>query len=102
MESELLSWGDLLAIVKHLPAASALQRAVHGDDAEWSLTNHLLAGLSDTASWLAWSKTADASKKPPRNQPKPLPRPGVEDPNKKQIGSGSLPAAEMAVWLGWE
>lgn len=102
MESELLTWGDLLAIVRHLPESSALQRAVNGPDAaEWSVTNHLLANVADSAAWLVWSKTSDASRKPPRNQPKPIPRPGVEDTSKKQIGSDALPAAEMAAWLGW-
>ena len=101
MESELLTWGDLLAIVRHLPATSALQRAIHGDEVEWNTTNQLLANVADSAAWLVWSKTSDASRKPPRNQPKPIPRPGVEDTSKKQIGSDALPAAEMAAWLGW-
>jgi hypothetical protein len=72
---------------------------VHGvEQSEWSLTNHLLAGLADSAAWLVWSKTEDATKK--RNRPKPIPRPGVEDDSKKQIGSGSLPIDEMKMWLG--
>ena len=99
--SKRLNWRDLLVIVRHSPESSALFRSVHGvEESEWSLTNHLLAGLADSAAWLVWSKTEDASKK--RNRPKPIPRPGVTDDSKKKIGSSVLPANEMMDWLGWD
>lgn len=99
--SEGFNWRDLLVVVRHSPEQSALFRAVHGvEESEWSLTNHLLAGLADSAAWLVWSKTEDASKK--RNRPKPIPRPGVEDDSKKKIGRSVLPASEMLDWLGWD
>ena len=95
------NWRDLLVIVKQSPASSALYRAVHGqEESEWTLTNHLLAGMGDSLAWLVWAKTEDAAKK--RNKPKPIPRPGVRDESKKQIGGGTLPADEMMRWLGWE
>jgi hypothetical protein len=73
--------------------------AVHGaEEAEWTLGNHLLAGLADTQAWLAWTKTKDGAKG--RNAPKPIARPGVVDESKKRIGSGSLPADQMLNWLG--
>lgn len=93
------TWGDLLDVVQHLPKTSAVYRAVHGDeDAEWGLLEHLAASTADSLAWLVWSKTEDATKK--RNRPKPIPRPGVVDESKKQIGAGSLPIDEMKAWLG--
>lgn len=95
------TWRDLLVIVKQSPASSALYRAVHGqEESEWTLQNHLLAGIGDSLAWLVWAKTEDAARK--RNRPRPIPRPGIQDDSKKQIGSGTLPADEMVRWLGWE
>lgn len=34
------------------------------------------------------------------DQPKPLPRPGVDDGVRK-FGKGALPMDQMADWLGW-
>jgi hypothetical protein len=101
--SEDFNWRDLLVIVRHSPESSALFRSVHGvEQSEWSLTNHLLARVGDTLDLLWWAKTEDATKKPPRNRPKPIPRPGVEDESTKKIGRSVLPAAEMMDWLGWD
>lgn len=88
-------------MVKNLPRRSAWFKSIHGEEeSEWDLLEHLIAGLSDDVKWLAWTKTEDAAKKPPRNRPKLISRPGVVDDSKKRIGKGSLPADQMAVWLG--
>ena len=97
--SDGFNWRDLLVIVRHSPSSSALFRSIHGqEESEWTLGNHLLAGIADSAAWLVWSKTEDASKK--RNRPKPIPRPGVTDESKKKIGSSTLPIDAMREWLG--
>lgn len=97
--SERLNWRDLLVIVKHSPESSALFRSVHGaEQAEWTLTNHLLAGMTDVLRWLQWAKTEDAARK--KNRPRPIPRPGIEDDSVKQIGRGSLAIEDMKNWLG--
>ena len=97
--SEGFNWRDLLVLVKHSPESSALFRSVHGaEQSEWTLTNHLLAAVADSAAWLVWSKTEDASRK--RNRPKPIQRPGITDDSKKQIGSGTLEIEAMKNWLG--
>jgi hypothetical protein len=46
---------------------------------KWDLKDHLLATALDRINILLWSKTKDAAKKPPRNFPKRIPRPGVDD-----------------------
>lgn len=97
----MLSWRDLLVIVKNLPQSSALHKSVHGvEESAWTISDYLLAQIADTAAWLAWTKTKDAEKN--RNQPKPIPRPGVEDESKKKIGGSTLPIGEMMDWLGWD
>lgn len=97
--SKRFNWRDLLVIVRNSPAGSALFKSLHGvEESEWSLANHLLAGMGDSLAWLVWSKTEDAAKK--KNRPKPIPRPGVEDNSKKRIGSSALPMDAMIDWLG--
>jgi hypothetical protein len=48
----------------------------------WTLGDHLMATILDRVNLLLWSKTKDAHKKPPRNMPKRIPRPGVTDRKK--------------------
>lgn len=49
----------------------------HAFNEQWTLTDHILATALDRLNTLLWTKTKDAHKKPPRNQPKRIPRPGV-------------------------
>lgn len=97
--TEELTWRDLLIVVKNLPRTSALYRSQHGvEEYEWGLPEHLLADVADTLHWLQWKDTKDASRN--RNQPKPIPRPGIIDESKQRVGSGSLPVDQMLTWLG--
>ena len=92
-----MNWRDLYVIVRNSDNG-AVFKAIHGERAEWGLQDHLLARIGDTLDLLWWAKTEDATKN--RNRPKPLPRPGITDDSKKQIGSGSLPVDAMREWLG--
>lgn len=74
-------WRDLAVIVRHLGVESHLFKSMHPDDAGWTLTNLLLARIADVLAWLQWAKTKDGRKN--RNQPEPIPRPGVK--RKKQV-----------------
>lgn len=93
---------DLADLVAWLPKDSALARAVHPDEWEWGLDQHLLAMLVDAINHFEWSSSLGnphlkgVDKKPP----KPLPRPGVESDDKILGGKGALPMDEMAEWLG--
>jgi len=75
---------DLRDFVKHSPRESALYRAQYPETADWDTPALLLARLVDAGNWLVWSKTKDGAKG--RNQPKPVPRPGVESPDKRRGG----------------
>lgn len=65
------------ALIKCLPAESSVARAID-PDSEWTLDRMLTASGVDALRWLVWAKSKDASKKPPRNMPKPIMRPGVK------------------------
>jgi len=67
-------------LIQHLPADSALARAVEPEASAWTLTNHLLAALVDVGQLANWQRSSDA--KIPR--PTRLPRPGVVDEAKAQ------------------
>ncbi|MEU3482465.1 hypothetical protein AB0E66_30555 [Streptomyces sp. NPDC033753] len=76
-----LSSRRVLALIKHLPRDSAVQRELHGEAADWSVTDHLLAATVDhlaVANWMfACVNTGEDGDTP--EAPKPVPRPGNED-----------------------
>jgi hypothetical protein len=67
-----LSWRRLGVLVRHLPPGCAVDRAQHGEAAEWGHAEHLLADLRELLRAANWQRGGD--KKVAR--PKPLPRPG--------------------------
>lgn len=97
--SAAFNWRDLWVVVKHAPSSSALTLSVDGTETiEWDLTRQLLADVADTLHLLWWAKTTDGQANPPRNQPEPIPRPGVED-DTKRIGDEPMDFDEMRAWL---
>jgi hypothetical protein len=72
-----LPWRDLLVIVKQSPPGSALSRAMLGPDHVWNnLTDQLLARISDALEVANWQRAEGKRSE----YPKPIPRPGVEQP----------------------
>ncbi|WP_307783701.1 hypothetical protein [Streptomyces spinoverrucosus] len=65
-------------LIKHLPRDSALNRELHGEAAEWTVTDHLLAAAVDhlaAANWMfACVNSAEEGDQP--DPPVPVPRPG--------------------------
>ncbi|WP_425245728.1 hypothetical protein [Streptomyces sp. NEAU-NA10] len=64
-------------LIKHLPRDSALNRDLHGEAAEWSVTDHLLAAAVDhlaAANWMFACVNSDEGDQP--DPPVPVPRPG--------------------------
>lgn len=100
LSSEALSWRDLAVIVRQAPQDSAIARSVDPEQSAWKLSDHLLALVGDYLAWIAWSKTSDGEKN--RNQPKPIPRPGVEpDEDSRTFGSDPVPLDELEDFLNW-
>lgn len=95
------SVGEVAAMVWrcHDIESSALFRAMAGDEAEWTLSNQLRAAGVDALNVANWQRSADGEKG--RNQPKPIPRPGVASDSTSYGKGGGLPLDEMAEWLGW-
>ncbi|MEU5915924.1 hypothetical protein [Streptomyces sp. NPDC047141] len=70
-----------MVLVKHLPADAAVQRRIHGESAEWSLSDHLLAAAVDhlaVSNWMFQCVNTGEDDETP-DPPKPVPRPGVTD-----------------------
>lgn len=84
-------------IIKQAPRSSALFRAMYPEEAEWGIQEQLIAVIADYQAILAWQN--GGGKK--QDYPKPIPRPGIEDADKK-YGNDALPIDEMAEWLGWK
>lgn len=72
----------------HLPRdrTSAVFRAVNPETWHWGVAEHIAALQADALRMLLWAKSKDASKKPPRNQPKPIPRPGITEKQEQAEG----------------
>ncbi|MEU9855453.1 hypothetical protein [Streptomyces sp. NPDC047974] len=94
-----LSSRRLLVLIKHLPRDSALQRDLHGEVAEWSVTDHLLAAVVDhlaVANWM-FSCVNGAEDGDAPEFPEPVPRPkstkDEEDGEEDGKGSGASGAA---------
>lgn len=94
--TERLTWRDLWVIVHHLPRTSALSRAIGGSDAEWGLTDHLLAVAVDAIEVGNWQR-ASSGRKSPLPKPKPVPRPGAKREG-QSFGSVPIPIKDFDAW----
>ena len=92
------SWRDLLVLIRHSPKGSAYYSLESGEESLWGVQEHLTANLVDLTNILVWFKTKDGSKG--RNRPKPIPRPGMQEPGKKKHGGAKIPAKKLAELLG--
>jgi hypothetical protein len=64
-------------LVAQLPPTSRFGREQIGDAADWSRTDHLLAGVFDLVNVVIW-QNANQGRKSRTPRPQPLPRPGIE------------------------
>ena len=89
----------LRVLIQHLPADSALVRALRGESAEWGLTEHLLAAAVDelaVGNWLFASAHSAEHADPPQ-RPAQIPRPGVEE---GETGSPAATPEQIAAFFG--
>ncbi len=88
------TWRDLKVFIAEAGPGTALFRA-HNPEWVWDQHAMLLADIADGIRILAWQKTKDAQSK--RNQPKPIPRPGIgPDKTEKQHKGTGVPVNEFA------
>lgn len=95
--SDEYTWSDLKIIIKHLDMHSALYGAVYPERAGWDRQNMLLADISDRLHWLQWAQTKDGRKG--RNRPKPIPRPGYVEEQRKGAKVAAAPLSEIKAKL---
>jgi hypothetical protein len=89
------TYHDLYVICANSTRSSALVRSLHGSEASWGLTEHLLATVADYQAILIWQKTKDGQKN--RNRPKPIDRPGQKTTEKTLGTKMSIEDADK--WL---
>ncbi|MER6009382.1 hypothetical protein [Streptomyces bluensis] len=99
----------LRVLVEHLPPDSAFARALHGEQAEWTVTDHLLAAVVDhlaVANWMFATVNRDEDTEP-APYPEPVPRPGdgtsesresLEPPEPRELPHGAS-VAEIVAFL---
>lgn len=88
-----LSSRRLAVLIRHLPRDSAVNRDLHGETAEWSVTDHLLAAAVDhlaAANWMFACVNSDEDSGPP-DPPVPVPRPGDVREDGGPDGGGADP-----------
>ncbi|CAL9530388.1 hypothetical protein [Streptomyces sp. enrichment culture] len=81
-----LSSRRLAVLVRHLPRDSATLRAMHGEAVEWTVTDYLLAAAVDQlaeANWMFATVNRDEDAEP-LEYPKPVPRPGAQQPPREE------------------
>lgn len=96
LETCSLGWNNLYALFKASPPNTSLH--YHFNE-KWDLKDHLLATQLDRLNVLVWTKTKDAHRKPPRNQPKRIPRPGVDDRPKPAHLEGTVTSIQRFLQL---
>ncbi len=80
-------------LIENLPDDSATGRALSGaTGAEWTTTDHLLAGIYDTLRVANWQRGGGKGRRP-----KPIPRPGDNEP--QVITGGSYSVDELRAIL---
>jgi hypothetical protein len=85
-------------LVEHMPRDSALARELHGEAAEWSVTDHLIAHAVDQlreANWMFSLVNRDEDDEPPE-YPEPFPRPGTGTSPQSQESREPLPLIDAA------
>ncbi|NEA50898.1 hypothetical protein [Streptomyces sp. SID10815] len=83
----------LAVLVRHLPRDSVTLRALHGEAADWSVAEYLLAAAVDQlaeANWMFATVNRDEDAEP-LEYPEPVPRPGTA-----AGASGAADAADAA------
>mgnify|MGYP001148205467 CR=1 FL=1 len=77
-----LTYRRLSVLLHHSRPGSAFLRSLAGEDAEWSLTDHLLASVIDVLNAANWQRGGGKG-----SRPKPVSRPGVKDKGSEHFGT---------------
>ncbi|MER7514771.1 hypothetical protein [Streptomyces sp. NPDC126499] len=80
-----------MVLIKNLPQDAAVSREIHGESADWSISDHLLAAAVDhlaAANWMFQCVNSSEDDDQP-DFPKPVPRPGVTDEQAEESDEGT-------------
>lgn len=68
---------------------------MHGEDMRWGLSEHLIAVAIDVLNMANWQRGGGRRS----NRPKPIPRPGVQDPNVTRLVGRSQSVESLRAFL---
>jgi hypothetical protein len=98
-----LSSRRLKVLIEHLPRDSSFAKSLHGEEAEWHLSDHLLAAVVDHLAVSNWmfatvNRDEDGGEIP---YPQAIPRPGPEAVNEEapKAEPESTDASEILAFL---
>lgn len=92
--SSKLSWRDLQVICRYGPTTSALGIAQLGEQAIWTVSDYLLALVTDALHDANWQRGGGKGGRPPR-----LKRPGVEDKSRQTLGKDPIRIGSFNDWF---
>ncbi|MFD8969228.1 hypothetical protein ACFV0C_30285 [Streptomyces sp. NPDC059568] len=84
-------------LVQHLPQDSELARSLHGEAADWSVTDYLLAAVIDQlaeSNWMFATVNRDEDSDP-LDFPEPVPRPGSKPETGPEERTGAPTVEEL-------
>lgn len=100
---EKLSSRRLKVLIEHLPRDSSFAKSLHGEEAEWHLSDHLLAAVVDHLAVSNWmfatvNRDEDGGEIP---YPQAIPRPGAPAVDEEQAEQEpeSTDASEILAFL---
>lgn len=70
LDTPRLTWRRLSVLLAHLPPDSATLREIHGEMADWTTTDYLLAAILDVNRGANWQRGGGKG-----SRPQPIPRP---------------------------
>lgn len=91
--SKRFTWLDFKTVVANCDPTGALARAIVGDAAGWTLTDHLLASVVDVGQVANWQRGGGKGQRP-----KPIKRPDSKGDQK--YGKDAIKISEFDEW--WE
>jgi hypothetical protein len=89
------TWADLIAICEATQPGDPLYMAMFPDDGHWTHDSMLMATIADALHIIAWQNGGGRK----QDKPKPIPRPGVTEKQKKTYGSEATEIVDMQAWL---
>lgn len=95
--TEVLTWADLLSIIRGASRASPIGRELGGASAEWGPNEYLLALVVDSLQWSNYLLQLQINPRSQPERPRPVSRPGAK-PSGTRLGADPIPISQFEEW----